>query len=125
MKKVGVEAQAGIDSDHAGVCCGVIAGVFERFPRAFEKHPVLWIHQLGFLGIDSEEIGVKQVGILKDAARAHILAAVRLGTAREPGDPAFSGDEVLPEFIGILCTGESARHSYDGYSFRSFGLIVH
>ena len=125
VEQVGVQAEARVNADHAGVGGGIVAGAFERFPRAFEENPVLRVHQLGFLRVNPEERGVELVRILEHAARADVFAAVGFGASGEAGDAVLAGHEILPEFIGVLRAGESACHADDGDGFGCLDVFVH
>ena len=118
VQQVGIQAESGIDADHAGVGVGIVSGVFERFPGAFEEHAVLRVHQLGFFRIDAEKRGVEQIRIVEHAACSDIFAAIRFGATRKTGDAVFTSDEILPELVRVLCAGETAGHADDGDGFR-------
>ena len=46
VEKVRIHAAAGKDADGALIGGGIVAGVFQRLPRAFQKDPVLRVGQL-------------------------------------------------------------------------------
>ncbi len=59
VDEVGVHHRAGVNADRAGVRVRVVAGDFERLPRALQHHALLRIHQRGVAGADAEELGVE------------------------------------------------------------------
>src|SRR5262249_19667976 len=55
LQQISAEARAGIDADQALVSVRVISGVFQRFPRRFQKQPMLRVCNFGLAGSQSKE----------------------------------------------------------------------
>ena len=54
-----------------------MAGVFDRLPATLEKQPLLRVHQLRFARINTEELGVEEINIVKNRARRDKTGVVR------------------------------------------------
>ena len=64
---VRVGARACVDGDEPFVRAHVVAGVFERRPRAFEEDALLRVHPLGHPRRDVEEGGVEHLHVFEHA----------------------------------------------------------
>jgi len=63
------------DSDLAAVLLGrgEPAGALELADRALEKQPVLWIHDLGFLRAEAEELSIEKLDVFENAFGFNVI----------------------------------------------------
>ncbi len=130
VKQVGVGPRAGIDADQPRIAAGVVAGVLQRLPRAFEQQPVLRVEDLCFAGIEAEEAGIEALGAGDERPRRNVGRVVhqpRFDARRAQlvgGEEAYrlaAGGEVVPEALQVVGAGEAPRHA----DHRDGGLVSH
>ncbi len=111
--------------EHADVSAGArrVAGIFERVPRAFEKHALLRIEHFRLARTEGEKGGVEAVDLRDHAARAHVLGAAHQLCIESLPEQLFFGErgdrvpavgEQLPESVHVVRAGIAAGHADDG-----------
>ena len=68
VEQVGVEAQSREDADQTAKSLRIVAGVFQRLPGTFQKHPMLGIHEVRFFWVYAKKRGVEIFGVCEYAA---------------------------------------------------------
>ena len=84
-EQVGIHARTGEQADQAAESVRIVARVFERLPRGFQKDPMLRIHDFGFLGIHVEKRGVEPIRIFQNGAGFDEIRVVLWRRAVEQG----------------------------------------
>ena len=69
VEKIRARTAACEDADGARVTGGVVAGIFQRFPGAFQEQAMLGIGQFGLAGVHPEEGCVEQLDVLQNRPR--------------------------------------------------------
>ncbi len=71
-EQIGVDPRPGEDADRARKPSGIVAGVLQRLPGAFQEQPVLGIDHLGLARGEVEEGGVEPLRLGDDGTRPDI-----------------------------------------------------
>ena len=134
-EQIGVHARTGEHADQTVVGVGIAAGAFERLPGAFQKDPVLWVHDFRLLRIDVEERGVEPVGILQDGPGLHQIRVVDRRRTVEQGPLQFlvveernrlhAVAEIAPELLRVLRVRKTAGQAGDGNVFALCFRMAH
>jgi len=77
MQQVRARGGARVHANWTTLARRIARRIFERLPCALEKHPLLRIGQLRFLPGEPEELGVEQIDVVEDAARANVLRILK------------------------------------------------
>src|SRR5215213_6216288 len=103
-------------TDQSVVSVRIVAGILERLPRTFHEETLLRVKDGGFRGIETEERRIKEIRILNDAFRLHILrpleelwvdSSLQQLLFGKQGDTLHSAAQVLPELIEVPGSGKS------------------
>ena len=121
LQKVAAVGNSGHHTDRPWIDIRIIACILERLPAAFQKQPMLGVHQLGFLGKDAKEVGVEEIDITHDRSGANVVGIRRDPLAvrylkfvdREVGDAFDAGKLVRPELRDRARARELAGHAHD------------
>ena len=112
---------------------GRIARVLERLPGALEELAVLRIHDRGFFGTETEELGIESSEVLQRAVRSDEgrIGEQRLGhtigAQLVVGEVAHALDavtDIAPELVGVGRAGEPAGHADDSDVVRAPVIVV-
>src|SRR5438270_3290702 len=116
----------------------VESGSFESFPADFEQKSLLRVHGQGLAWTDTEESGIKLVGIMKETAMATVGLAgrFRVGIIERLGIPVASSRKLrdgicaikhqFPEILGRSNASWVAtchRNDRDGFPSPEFEFI--
>src|SRR6266511_3939967 len=77
VEQIGVEAQSCIHANQTRIAFRLIACIFQCLPGAFQKDPMLGIHELRLFRLHAEKASVEQIHTVQDAASLH---KVRVGS---------------------------------------------
>src|SRR5579864_325769 len=100
-----------------------ISCIFKRSPRALQEQPLLRVHYAGFIRRDVEKACVKQLDIVQDWGRLHIIRIVRLGRFKSRGlnfiivkerNAFFATAKIVPELPRRIGPGKFAGHADNG-----------
>src|SRR5712691_3869055 len=101
------DEDAGVASLKAG---GLDAGLLDGFPGGLEQEALLGVDGEGFTWADAEEGGVEVVGVVEEAALAHVALSLCIGVVEcvdvpaavvgKGGDGILTIGEHLPEVFG-------------------------
>src|SRR5262249_26622125 len=128
-KKMIGGASPGKDSNSALITTRIVAGVFQGFPSAFEKYPMLRIKHLAFPGCVAEERSIEhECAVIHSASfnksrsfeQGRVDSLIEQFLVTKEGNGFLSRAQVLPEFIGVPGSRYTAGHANNGY--LSYGL---
>ncbi len=84
-EEITANARTAVNADAPVVTQRVVTSTLQRFPRAFEKQPVLWICNLRLARIETKERTIKQLDVIKHTFCGHIVGIVHVGRGRARG----------------------------------------
>ena len=83
-QEIGPRTHAGEHPDQAGKRAGIIPRVLQCLPGGLEEDPMLRIHDLRFIGCDTEEAGIEKLRLLQHPARSNKPAVPSGALGRPP-----------------------------------------
>ena len=121
-REVGVVAHAGIHADEATELRWIVGGVLQCGPCRFQEYALLRVHQCGHFRVHTEENRIEFVSVADHTTRLHVIRIVaqlggyaRVDLVHRPcADAVLLIEQVLPQLLHILGTGETAAHADDG-----------
>ena len=137
VQQVARQIAAGEDAGPGTVLVGVprrIAGLLKRLPAAFDKQPVLWVHQRRFGIAQAPEARIEILDAIDNGADLDVARVFEQRSRHAAcgeliiGKTANAADtlhQVGPELIEVFCAGKAPGHGDDGNigsSLPAFGL---
>ena len=122
MDQVGVHARAGKDADRSIEALGRMARVFQCFPCAFKKMPVLRVHDRCISWTQAEKRCIEHGDIAEQRGSFDVLRAGQLFSSCAGSDEfgiraILNGLDAItkipPKPGNIACAGKSTRHADD------------
>ena len=112
-------------------------GVFHGLPRAFQKLPVLRVHDRGFLRAEAEELCVEHLHVRELGGCAHVVGVAQSLGRLTGGDQLLvrqkpyrlhTAAQVPPELFDAAGAGQPRRHPDDRdvvFRVRAPGVVSH
>ena len=130
---VAVHARPRVHADRLRQRAGRVAGMLDRFPGAFEEHPVLRVDHLRLARRVAEEACIEELGLFNERAAPHVgrVRAQRRAHARavefgigERRERLHAGSDVVPEAFEIGGLRETAGQSDNRNRVRRHRLCL-